>query len=146
MATEPKAREQEPKELDVSIAQDIKSSSFSTQTEYHPQTRWQKVQEVIWDGGNRSAEERALVQRLDIFILSWATFGYFIRLLDSGNITNAYVSGMKEDLGFKGNQYNLLSTFFTCGYLVGQIPSQFLLTRSIYPINFILPYAILTDM
>tara|TARA_R110002003_G_scaffold46_5_gene3764 strand:+ start:6041 stop:6388 length:348 start_codon:yes stop_codon:yes gene_type:complete len=35
---------------------------------------------------------------------------------------------MKEDLNFKGNQYNLLATFFTCGYLVGQIPSQFLLT------------------
>lgn len=42
---------------------------------------------------------------------------------------NAYVSGMKEDLNFHGNQYNLLSTFFTCGYLVGQIPSQLLLTR-----------------
>ncbi|KAK1522574.1 DszA family Xenobiotic compound monooxygenase [Colletotrichum costaricense] len=61
---------------------------------------------------------------------SWATFGYFVRLLDSSNITNAYVSGMKEDLDFQGNEYNLLQTFFTCGYLVGQIPSQFLLTRS----------------
>ncbi|KAL4969802.1 major facilitator superfamily domain-containing protein [Aspergillus stella-maris] len=60
---------------------------------------------------------------------SWATYGYFIRLLDSGNITNAYVSGMQEDLNFQGNQYNLLTTFFTCGYLIGQIPSQFLLTR-----------------
>lgn len=135
MATEPTARDPEPKELNISIAQDTKTSSFSSQIEYNDKTRWQKVQEVIWDGGNRSAEERALVQRLDIFILSWATFGYFIRLLDSGNITNAYVSGMKEDLGFKGNQYNLLSTFFTCGYLVGQIPSQFLLTRSSYKIS-----------
>lgn len=38
-------------------------------------------------------------------------------------IANAYVSGMKEDLNFQGNEYNLLQTFFTCGYLVGQIPS-----------------------
>ncbi|KAI8296968.1 Dimethyl-sulfide monooxygenase [Colletotrichum sp. SAR11_240] len=45
---------------------------------------------------------------------------------------NAYVSGMKEDLDFEGNQYNLLQTFFTCGYLVGQVPSQFLLTRGMY--------------
>ncbi|KAI8271885.1 hypothetical protein K4K56_002910 [Colletotrichum sp. SAR 10_98] len=67
---------------------------------------------------------------LDLFVLSWATFGYFVRLLDSSNITNAYVSGMKEDLDFEGNQYNLLQTFFTCGYLVGQVPSQFLLTRA----------------
>lgn len=36
---------------------------------------------------------------------------------------------MKEDLNFHGNQYNLLATFFTCGYLTAQIPSQLLLTR-----------------
>jgi hypothetical protein len=36
---------------------------------------------------------------------------------------------MKEDLNFHGNQFNLLATFFTCGYIVGQIPSQFLLTK-----------------
>ena len=45
---------------------------------------------------------------------------------------NAYVSGMKEDLNFHGNQYNLLATFFTCGYLAGQIPSQLLLTKRTY--------------
>ncbi|KAL4882477.1 major facilitator superfamily domain-containing protein [Aspergillus karnatakaensis] len=94
-----------------------------------PKTRWQRIEAVIWDAGYRNEEERKLVRTLDIFILSWATYGYFIRLLDSGNITNAYVSGMKEDLNFQGNQYNLLQTFFTCGYLIGQIPSQFLLTR-----------------
>ncbi|KAK0103175.1 hypothetical protein ONS95_014972 [Cadophora gregata] len=91
-------------------------------------SRWQKLQEVVWDGP-RSREERKLIQRVDLFIMSWATYGYFIRLLDSGNITNAYVSGMKEDLNFHGNQYNLLATFFTSGYLVGQIPSQLLLTK-----------------
>ncbi|RDW87083.1 putative Major facilitator superfamily transporter [Aspergillus mulundensis] len=94
-----------------------------------PKTRWERIEAVIWDGGYRSREEKELVRTLDIFIMSWATYGYFIRLLDSGNITNAYVSGMKEDLNFHGNQYNLLTTFFTCGYLIGQIPSQFLLTR-----------------
>ncbi|KAF8859964.1 retrograde regulation protein 2 [Acephala macrosclerotiorum] len=91
-------------------------------------SRWIKIREIIWDG-ERSPEERKLVQRLDLFIMSWATYGYFIRLLDSGNITNAYVSGMKEDLNFHGDQYNLLTTFFTSGYLVGQIPSQLLLTK-----------------
>ena len=51
------------------------------------------------------------------------------RSLISLNIVNAYVSGMKEDLNIHGNQYNLLTTFFTCGYPVGQIPSQLLLTK-----------------
>lgn len=51
------------------------------------------------------------------------------RITDVVTLANAYVSGMKEDLNFHGNQFNLLATFFTCGYLVGQIPSQLLLTR-----------------
>lgn len=86
------------------------------------------------------------------FFRTWATYGYFVRLLDSGNISelyhnytakygqgktntliaNAYVSGMKEDLNIHGDQYNLLTTFFTCGYLVAQIPSQFILTYSMF--------------
>lgn len=34
-----------------------------------PLTRWQRIENVIWDGGDRTAEERALVRRLDIFIM-----------------------------------------------------------------------------
>src|SRR4051794_40438910 len=68
--------------------------------------RWARFREIIWDG-EREPEERRLVQKLDIYLMSWATYGYFIRLLGSGNIINAYVSGMKEDLNFHGNQYNL---------------------------------------
>jgi ACS family pantothenate transporter-like MFS transporter len=44
-------------------------------------------------------------------------------------IANAYVSGMKEDLHFTGADYNLLSTFFIIGYVIGQVPSQMVLTR-----------------
>lgn len=91
-------------------------------------SRWTRFKDSMWDGP-RSKEEKRLVKRLDVHLMMWATYGYFIRLLDSGNVTNAYVSGMKEDLRFHGNQFNLLQTFFICGYLVGQIPSQLLLTR-----------------
>ena len=64
-------------------------SDGTRESSYIPQTRWQKIQEVIWDGGNRSPEERKLIQRLDIHLMSWATYGYFIRLLDSGNISKS---------------------------------------------------------
>lgn len=42
---------------------------------------------------------------------------YFTNYLDRSNLANAYVSGMKEDLNFKGNQYNLINTVFTVGYV-----------------------------
>lgn len=44
--------------------------------------------------------------------------------LDRSNLANAYVSGMKEDLGFVGDQYNQINTCFTVGYIIGQIPAN----------------------
>lgn len=35
--------------------------------------------------------------------------------LDRSNLANAYVSGMKEDLGFQGDQLNQINTCFTVG-------------------------------
>lgn len=41
-------------------------------------------------------------------------------ILFSSSFANAYVSGMREDLGFEGNQYSIVNTVFTLGYIVGQ--------------------------
>ncbi|CCM02774.1 uncharacterized protein FIBRA_04882 [Fibroporia radiculosa] len=42
---------------------------------------------------------------------------------------NAYVSGMQTDLGLHGNELNYITTAWTCGYVIGQIPSNMLVTR-----------------
>ncbi|KAI9733756.1 MAG: hypothetical protein M1818_007170 [Claussenomyces sp. TS43310] len=60
--------------------------------------------------------------------------------IDTSNITNAFVSGMKEDLNLYGNQYNYIVVAWTIGYIIGQWahpdahaglmqPSNFILTR-----------------
>ncbi|CDO71805.1 hypothetical protein BN946_scf184939.g29 [Trametes cinnabarina] len=36
---------------------------------------------------------------------------------------------MQEDLGLHGNQLNYITTAWTCGYVIGQIPSNMLITR-----------------
>lgn len=41
--------------------------------------------------------------------------------LDRSNLANAYVSGMKEDLNFQGNQFNQVNTVFTVGYVYSRI-------------------------
>ncbi|ETS86533.1 hypothetical protein PFICI_00361 [Pestalotiopsis fici W106-1] len=78
------------------------------------------ARESSWWKGGHDSDEKKLLFKLDFFILSWACFGYFLRLLDTTNMTNAYVSGMKE----ARNEYNLFSTFWTVGYTIGMIPSQ----------------------
>ncbi|EPT05466.1 hypothetical protein FOMPIDRAFT_1044801 [Fomitopsis schrenkii] len=45
------------------------------------------------------------------------------------NVTNTYVSGMQEDLGLHGNELNYIKTAWTCGYVIGQIPANTLVTR-----------------
>lgn len=71
--------------------------------------------------------------------------GYFIKYLDQNNINSAFVSGMyvrpglddirsltlrrKEDLGLYGNQLNYMQTCWTVGYVIGEIPSNIMLTR-----------------
>lgn len=84
----------------------------------------------IWDyDPDRTHEERVFIQKLDIYLITMLSLGYFIKNLDQGNIANAFVSGMKEDLAMNGNQINLIDTAWTVGYVVGQIPSQIVLTK-----------------
>ncbi|KAF8903224.1 MFS general substrate transporter [Mucidula mucida] len=83
----------------------------------------------VWDTWDKSPEERRFLGKLDACLLTYAALSYFSKYLDQQNITNAYVSGMKEDLGLHGNQLNYITTAWTCGYVIGQIPSNMLITR-----------------
>ncbi|KUJ07900.1 major facilitator superfamily transporter [Mollisia scopiformis] len=84
----------------------------------------------IWDyGPGRSFEEVKFIQKLDIGLLTILSLGYFIKNLDQTNISNAYVSGMKEALKMNSNQLNLIDIAWTTGYVIGQLPSQFILTK-----------------
>ncbi|KAF2765340.1 putative allantoate permease [Teratosphaeria nubilosa] len=76
----------------------------------------------------RSKEERDLVFRLDIFLMTFGCISQVIKYLDQQNIQNAYVSGMQEDLNLNGNQLNYFTTTFNIAYCLFLIPSQILLT------------------
>lgn len=76
----------------------------------------------LWDTLDKSPEERQFLFKLDAALLSFASLGYFIKYLDQVNINNAFVSGMKEDLGLFGNQLNYMQTCWTVGYVIGQVP------------------------
>ena len=62
----------------------------------------------LWDSANVSKEERKFLFKLDATLLTFGTLGMLITWIDTSNITNAFVSGMKEDLNLYGNQYNYI--------------------------------------
>ncbi|KAI0378174.1 putative allantoate permease [Hypomontagnella monticulosa] len=76
----------------------------------------------------RTPEERDLVRRLDIFLMTFGCISQVIKYLDQQNINNAYVSGMKEDLHLYGNELNYFTTWFSVAYCIMLIPSQIILT------------------
>ncbi|KAG8628287.1 hypothetical protein KVT40_004160 [Elsinoe batatas] len=95
---------------------------------------WWKIQ---WFADQDTPEERKLILKLDLLIVPYAFLAYWIKYIDQANINNAYVSGLKEDLNFRGNELVRLQTMYTLGAVLGQIPCLFLFTR--LPMYWIIP-------
>ncbi|CAK7271304.1 hypothetical protein SEPCBS57363_004550 [Sporothrix epigloea] len=93
------------------------------------QTPKQTWRTNFWDTLDKSPEERRFLFKLDAVVLTFASLGYFIKYLDQVNINNAFVSGMREDLNLGGNKLNYMITCWTVGYVIGEIPSNLILTR-----------------
>lgn len=53
-------------------------------------------------------------------------------------VDNAYVAGLKEDLGFEGNELVRLQTMYVVGSVVGQLPFMYLFTR--IPMFYLIPF------
>ncbi|KAI8625212.1 MFS general substrate transporter [Xylariaceae sp. FL1651] len=92
----------------------------------NPKSTWRSY---FWDTFDKSPEERRFLFKLDGVILTLASLGYFIKYLDQVNVNSAFVSGMKEDLRLYGNELNYMTTAWTVGYVLGEIPSNMILTK-----------------
>jgi ACS family pantothenate transporter-like MFS transporter len=82
----------------------------------------------IWHPEGTSSAEKKLLFKIDFFILTYGCLAYFAKWLDQANLSNAYVSGMQDDLAMYGTQFNLATTCFSVGQIVGAIPANILLT------------------
>ncbi|KAH6645150.1 pantothenate transporter [Truncatella angustata] len=83
------------------------------------------VKSVLW---GPASKERSVVIKLDFTILPYFSLIWFLFGVNRASYSHAYISGMKEDLGFQGTDYNLMSTIYLVFYAVFQIPSTSLLT------------------
>ena len=54
---------------------------------------------------------------------------YFLNFLDRNAIVNGKLNGLDKDLNMQGTEYNTCVSIFFVGYLLGQVPSNLLLTR-----------------
>ncbi|KAK9319430.1 major facilitator superfamily domain-containing protein [Lipomyces orientalis] len=82
-----------------------------------------------WYEKGMPKSEKLLLFKLDAMILTFTCLSSFSLSLDLQNLTNAYVSGMKEDLHLGGNDLNMLTIVNQIPYCVFMIPGTMLMTR-----------------
>ncbi|CDR37658.1 CYFA0S01e14334g1_1 [Cyberlindnera fabianii] len=88
-----------------------------------------KLRPFLWGTPPSDPKEARLLFKIDWFVLSYVCSLYWVNYLDRTNVANAYVSGMKEDLEMEGNEFNVINTVFTVGYIVGMIPNNLILLK-----------------
>ncbi|KAI2814343.1 hypothetical protein CBS63078_5247 [Aspergillus niger] len=75
------------------------------------------------------ALEKRLVRKIDLHLISSLFLLFIFNILDRSNIANARLGGLQEDLGLSDTQYQTAVAIMFVGYLLGQVPSNILLTR-----------------
>lgn len=88
-----------------------------------------KVRNCFWGEPPSDPKEAKLLFKIDCFVLSFCCLNYWVNYLDRTNVANAFVSGMSDDLGMVGNEYNIINTVFTIGYIIGMIPNNLILLK-----------------
>ncbi|KZV96950.1 MFS general substrate transporter [Exidia glandulosa HHB12029] len=77
-----------------------------------------------------SAGDRTrLLRKVDLNVLPIVTLMYLMSFLDRGNIGNAKIAGLPEDLGLSSKQYSIAASMMYVSYVTCEIPSNLLLKK-----------------
>ncbi|KAI1617060.1 major facilitator superfamily domain-containing protein [Exophiala viscosa] len=93
-------------------------------------TKGQKWRSHIWVTWAKSKQEQRLLRKVDYTLLVFGFLGTFTKFLDKTNLQTAFVSGMKEELGFYGIQLNYATTCYNVGLIVALWPASLILVRT----------------
>ncbi|KAF1969445.1 MFS general substrate transporter [Bimuria novae-zelandiae CBS 107.79] len=74
-------------------------------------------------------DEKAILRKMDLRLIPMLALLYLLSFLDRGNIGNARIEGLVEDLGMSGPQYNWCLTAFFFTYAAFEVPSNLLLKK-----------------
>lgn len=98
-----------------------------------------------YEGGHRfdptatwtQEEERKVVRKTDLRLLSWLCLMMLVLQLDRGNVSNALADNLLTDLGLTSDDYNNGTTIQLLAFLTAEFPVQFLTKR--YGFRYVLP-------
>lgn len=74
-------------------------------------------------------DEKKILRKMDLRLIPMLALLYLLSFLDRGNIGNAKIEGLAEDLNMTGGQYNWTLTVFFFTYAAFEVPSNLLLKK-----------------
>ncbi|KAI7770098.1 hypothetical protein LZL87_013721 [Fusarium oxysporum] len=74
-------------------------------------------------------DENEVLRKMDIRLIPMLALLYLLSFLDRGNIGNAKIEGLQEDLDMTSDEYNWCLTVFFFTYAAFEVPSNLLLKR-----------------
>lgn len=74
-------------------------------------------------------DEKRILRKMDLHLIPMLALLYLLSFLDRGNIGNARIQGLAEDIHMTGPQYNWTLTIFFFSYAAFEVPSNLLLKR-----------------
>ncbi|WWC60694.1 uncharacterized protein I303_103270 [Kwoniella dejecticola CBS 10117] len=81
--------------------------------------------ELTWT----EVEERAVVRKIDFFVLPLLFLGFYVFQLERGNISNALTDGFLKSVGITQDQFNTGQSLLYLGIILLEIPSNYMLQR-----------------
>ncbi|KAJ4290487.1 hypothetical protein N0V90_010704 [Kalmusia sp. IMI 367209] len=84
--------------------------------------------DVTWESFAH-LDEKKILRKMDLRLIPMLALLYLLSFLDRGNIGNAKIEGLVEDLGMTGPQYNWCLTAFFFTYAAFEVPSNLLLKK-----------------
>ncbi|KAK9779800.1 putative Major facilitator superfamily domain-containing protein [Seiridium cardinale] len=74
-------------------------------------------------------DEKKILRKMDLRLIPMLAALYLLSFLDRGNIGNAKIEGLQEDLNMTADQYNWCLTVFFFSYAAFEVPSNLLLKK-----------------
>lgn len=116
---------------DVQVGRDHLAHAIPPHDSYEGRHRWDPT--ATWT----EAEERRVVRKCDLYLLSWLCVMFFALQLDRGNLSNATADNLLDDLGLSTDDYNNGTTIQLLAFLAAEFPVQMLTKR--YGFRYVLP-------
>ncbi|CAO3621523.1 unnamed protein product [Cunninghamella blakesleeana] len=76
-----------------------------------------------------SEAEKKLVRKINWILLPMIWIVHFVQIADKGVLSNSVILGMLKDTNMTHDQYSLLGSIFSLGYIITQVPNSYFMQR-----------------